>query len=122
LKNRYRIISVRRDVKREARPAPIWRSKNNDGATVLRNAAFLCREEIVGALLVKGAGTEVRNKYGAAPLDSVTVPFEAVKPVYDILMHFLGPLGLELDCDRIRRERPKIAAILREDQEPRTPD
>ncbi len=87
---------------------------NHDGSTALHTAAFLCRKDIVRALLEHGADTSVRNNTGGTALDSVSGPFEEMKLIYDLFMQVLGPIGLELDYDRIRRERPEIAKMLRE--------
>lgn len=87
--------------------------RNNEGSTALLVAAFLCRERIVEALLANGADKTVTNNAGSTALDSVTVPFEAVRPVYDFLQATLGPtLGLRLDYERIQISRPIIAAML----------
>jgi hypothetical protein len=88
-------------------------AKNNEGATALHVAAFFCRPEIVKALLAKGADRSARNNMGATALDSVIVPFDQMKPIYDYLQTILGPLGLELDNEYLRETRPKIADILR---------
>ena len=87
--------------------------QNNEGSTALITAAFFCRTEIVKALLEKGADRVVKNNAGATALDSVTVPFDEVKPVYDLLQGILGPAGLKLDYQRIQSTRPHIAEILK---------
>jgi NAD(P)-dependent dehydrogenase (short-subunit alcohol dehydrogenase family) len=87
--------------------------RNNDGSTALLTAAFLCRAEIVAALLAAGADKSIRNNAGSTALEAVTVPFDAVKEAYDYLGAVLGPLGLELDYERIRMTRPEIAEMLR---------
>lgn len=87
--------------------------KNNDGSTPLHTAAFFCRTEIVEALLAKGADKKIMNYAGAIALESVIVPFDAVKGVYDYFGKVLGPMGLVLDYERIKNTRPKIALILR---------
>lgn len=87
--------------------------RNNEGSTALLTAALFCREEIVRALLDAGADRTLRNDAGSAALDVVTAPFESLVPVYDYLGTVLGPLGLTLDYERIRRTRPVIAAMLR---------
>ena len=87
--------------------------RNNDGATALLSAAFLCRTEIVAALLEAGADRSLRDNAGSTALDVVTAPFEDVKEAYDYLGAVLGPLGLELDYERIRTTRPRIAEMLR---------
>ncbi|MCP5517454.1 MAG: ankyrin repeat domain-containing protein [Verrucomicrobiales bacterium] len=89
---------------------------NNDGSTALHTAAFLCRAEIVKALLAAGADREIRNQAGSTALESVEFPFEAVKPVYDLVGAALGPLGLKLDYERIQAARPEIAALLKGEQ------
>ena len=86
---------------------------NNDGSTPLHVAAFFCRTEIVEALLAKGADKNATNKDGRTPIESVTAPFEHVKPIYDAIEKGLAPLGLKLDYDRIREARPVIAEMLR---------
>jgi CubicO group peptidase (beta-lactamase class C family) len=86
---------------------------SNDGATALHAAAFLCRMEIVEALVDKGANKYLRNNFGSTALESVAAPFDDVKDVYDSFAQALGPLGLELDYEHIRRTRPQIAEMLR---------
>ena len=88
--------------------------QNNEGSTALITAAFFCRTEIVKALLEKGAERGAKNNTGATALDSVTVPFNEVKPVYDLLQGILGPAGLELDYQRIQAIRPRIAELLQD--------
>jgi NAD(P)-dependent dehydrogenase (short-subunit alcohol dehydrogenase family) len=87
--------------------------RNDDGSTALITAAFMAHPEIVQALLDAGADKEIRNNAGSTALDGVEAPFEAVQGIYDYLGAMLGPLGLELDYDRIRETRPEIAAMLR---------
>ncbi len=85
---------------------------NNDGSTPLHISAFFCRTEIVKSLLDKGADKNARNHAGRIPLESVTAPFDSVKPIYDSIGEALGPLGLRLDYDQIKLTRPKIAEML----------
>lgn len=87
--------------------------KNNDGSTALLTAAFLCHAEILKALLAAGADKGIRNNAGSTALESVEAPFELVIGLYDMLGEVLGPLGLKLDYDRIKTERPQIAALLK---------
>ena len=86
---------------------------NRDGSTPLHVAAFFCRSGIVRALLDKGADKEVKNNFGSTALQSVAVPFEAVKGAYESIGKALKPLGLKLDYERIKEIRPKIAEMLR---------
>jgi len=87
-------------------------AKKADGATALHTAAFLCHEKVVRALLANGADKNMRNAAGATAYDGVAAPFEAVKPIYDFLQQVMGPLGLELDYERIKAARPNIAETL----------
>jgi ankyrin repeat protein len=89
-------------------------SRNNEGSTPLHTAAFLCRTEIVEALLNNGADKNARNNTGRTALDSVTSAFDDVKGIYDYFGAVIfKPLGLELDYERIKMTRPKIAEMLR---------
>jgi hypothetical protein len=87
--------------------------KNFEGSTALHSAAFFCHTDIVRALLDHGADPALRNNAGSTPLESVEAPFEAVEGIYDYFEKTLGPLGLELDYEYLRSERPVIANILR---------
>jgi hypothetical protein len=87
--------------------------QNDDGSTALITAAFMAHPDIVQALLDAGADRNIRNNAGSTALDGVEAPFEAVRGVYDYLGAMLGPLGLELDYDRIRETRPEISEMLR---------
>jgi len=87
--------------------------KNNEGSTPLITAAFFCRTEIVKALLDNGADKNARNNAGRTALESVSAPFDDVKGIYDKFRAVLGPLGIELDYERIKMTRPKIAEMLR---------
>jgi CubicO group peptidase (beta-lactamase class C family) len=86
--------------------------KNNDGSTALHTAAFFCHVEIVEALLDKGADKDLRNNAGSTALEAVTSPFDAMKGIYDYFGAVLEPYGLELNYERIRMTRPKIAEML----------
>lgn len=86
---------------------------NNEGSTPLHTAAFFCRTEIVEALLKIGADKTIKNKAGSTAIESVAVPFEAVKGIYDYFGNAYSPLGLTLDIDRIKNTRPVIADMLK---------
>jgi ankyrin repeat protein len=87
--------------------------KNKEGSTPLHTAAFFCRTEIVKALLLSEADKNIRNSNGSTAFESVNAPFEAVEDIYDYFGNTLGPLGLELDYDHIKKTRPVIAEMLK---------
>ena len=87
--------------------------KNNEGSTALHAAAFFCHTEIVEDLLDNGADKNIKNNAGSTVLVSVTAPFEAVRGIYDYFGRTLGPLGLTLDYEQIKKTRPKISEMLR---------
>ncbi len=86
--------------------------QNNEGSTALHTAAFFCRPEIVQLLLDNNADKTVVNKYGATAYDNVAGDFDQMKEAYDMMGTLLGPMGLELDYDYIKKTRPEIAAML----------
>jgi uncharacterized protein len=87
--------------------------KNNDGSTPLSIAAFFCRPDIVKILLESGADKSLKNNYGSTALESVSGPFNEVEAIYRQLNKDLGPLGLRLDFDYLKKTRPVIAEMLR---------
>jgi surface polysaccharide O-acyltransferase-like enzyme len=86
--------------------------QNNDGSTALHTAAFFCRPEIVGMLISSGADREIRNNSGSTALESVLVPWEVVGGIYDYFDNTLGPLGLKLDYEYLKKTRPEVAKML----------
>jgi hypothetical protein len=101
-------------VKQHIKAGSDLNARNNEGSTALHTAAFLCRMEIVKVLLDKGADKNVKNNAGSTALDSVAAPFDDVKGIYDYLgAAVLRPLGFELDYERIKMMRPKVAEMLR---------
>lgn len=86
--------------------------KNNDGSTALHTAAFFCRTEMVKLFLEKGADKNIRNNAGSTALESVQIPFEMVKPVYDYMQQIYEPMGLKLDQEQIQKLRPEVARML----------
>lgn len=89
---------------------------NNDGNTPLHVAAFLCRTDIVQFLLDNGASVTQKNNRGETPIDVVSGEWS------DGLAGFYRAIGdgvgIELDLERIQRERPRIAKLLREHAAP----
>lgn len=87
--------------------------KNKDGSTALITSAFFCRPEIVKMLLQKGADKTIKNNYGSTAYQSVATPFSEAKPVYEMMVQALAPMGLKLDYDYVEKTRPIIAALLK---------
>ena len=86
-------------------------AQNNEGTTALHIAAFFGHTEIVQALAAKGADVNVRNLKSETPLDTVKAAWsEELKGIYQTIE---GVLQLELDLEKIKAARPKIAAMLR---------
>lgn len=87
---------------------------DKNGSTPLHTAAFMCHAEIVQALVAKGADKSARNNSGGTALESVEMPWEAAKGIYDFLNGILyKPVGKPLDYARLKADRPKIAELLR---------
>lgn len=82
------------------------------GSTPLHTAAFFGRVEIVKALLAKNVDVSARNNYGSTALESIDGSFEEVRPVYEQFSKDLGPLGLKLDYDKLKANRPVIAELI----------
>ena len=83
------------------------------GSTPLHIAALFGRTEIVKDLLNKGANRYIRNNNGATAFDIVAPPFDYDKGIYDQLAAALGPIGLKLNYEHIKKARPIIAEMLR---------
>ncbi|WP_163710151.1 acyltransferase family protein [Mangrovibacterium lignilyticum] len=86
--------------------------RNNDGSTALHTAAFFCRTEIVSQLLEHGADSAVRNSAGSTALESIVIPFESVRGIYEYFGKIYAPLGLTIDLDEIEANRPRIVELL----------
>lgn len=86
--------------------------QNNEGSTALHVSAFFCHTAIVKDLLINGADKSIRNNAGSIALQSVAGPFDPVRGYYDYFAKTLGPLGLILDYEQIKKTRPIIADLL----------
>ncbi len=83
---------------------------NNEGSTALHMAAFFGHLEIVKTLLAKGAHVNARNQRSETPLDTVSGPWsKALEGVYRTIGK---PLKLDLDLEKVKAARPRIAAFL----------
>jgi len=86
-------------------------ASSNDGATALHGAAFFCHAEIVKLLLDKGAKVNAKNIRGETPLDAVAGSWsQELEGIYKWLAELWK---LQLNLERIKAVRPKIAALLR---------
>ena len=85
---------------------------NHHGTTALHTAYLLCHTEFVEALLAKGADKTIKENSGQTALDMVSGSFDTMKPTYDYVGSLLKPLGVQLDYERIKAARPKIAEML----------
>ena len=86
--------------------------KNNDGGTALHTAAFFGRIEIVQLLIDAKADKTVRNNFGATPREIVMTDFAQMKPIYEMLIQQLQPMGFTLDFDELQKARPVVAMML----------
>jgi hypothetical protein len=87
---------------------------NKEGSTALHTAAFFCRPEIVRVLLANGADKTIVNNSGSTAFETVVAPYEDVVGIYNYFGNTLGPIGLELDYDFIKKTRPVIAEMLQQ--------
>ncbi len=89
--------------------------KNQKGDTPLMVASFFCREEIVKALIEIGADKEIANNDGARPIDAVAAPWsDDLEGLYHFIESILKPIApIEMDIERIKETRPRIAKMLR---------
>lgn len=87
---------------------------NRDGNTPLHVAAFFCRTEIVRLLLKHGASPSLKNRRGETAIDVVAGEWS------DELAGFYRVIGaaveLQIDLERMQRERPRIKQLLQDDK------
>jgi len=86
--------------------------KNNDGGTALHTAAFFGRIEIVQLLLDAKVDKTVRNNYGATARETAMVDFAQMKPIYEMLIQQLQPMGFTLDLNELQKALPVVAMML----------
>ena len=85
---------------------------NRDGNTPLHVAAFLCQNDVVKLLLEKGASARIDNGRGESPADVVSGEWS--RELAGFYLGIAGSVGLEIDLERIQKERPKLAKLIRE--------
>lgn len=85
---------------------------NRDGNTPLVAASFMCRTEVVKRLLESGASVTHKNHRDETVIDIMSQPWN------EDLATFYRAIGraveMDVDLERIQRERPRIAELLRE--------
>ena len=86
-------------------------SKNNDGNTALHAAAFVGRLEITQLLVKHGADINIKNRQGETALNSASAPWS--EEIEGIMGSFASRLQIKLDLERVKADRPKVAAFLR---------
>ena len=87
---------------------------NEKGETLLHIAAFFAHPDVVQFLLDKGFDPEIKSKKGQTALNYVEGPWN--KEIEGTYKFIGGLLRLELDLERIERDRPKCAEILRKQE------
>jgi ankyrin repeat protein len=85
--------------------------RGEEGESALHAAAFFCHTEIVKLLIDKGADVNARNIRSEKPLDSVAGQWS--QELGEIYEYHAGMLQIEVDLERIKAARPKIAVLLR---------
>lgn len=86
--------------------------QNNDGSTALHSAAFFGKVEFVQWLLDAKADKSIKNNMGFTAREIVMGDFAQVKPIYDMLIMQLKPMGFSLDLAEVEKARPVIAIML----------
>ncbi len=84
--------------------------KNKDGATALHIASFFAHPRTAKLLVDRGADTTIKTNNGDTALQTVSGEWN---DDLEGLYKFFGELlQMELDLERIKKARPKVAAIL----------
>ena len=84
---------------------------NDKGETLLHIAAFFAHPDVVQFLLDKGLDPTIKSKKGETALNYVEGLWN--KEVEGVYRFVGGVAGLKLDLERIKKDRPNCAAILR---------
>lgn len=86
--------------------------RNNDGSTPLHVASFFCKSEMVKLLLDNKANKTIKNNYNSTAYETVSVPYNSVKAIYEQMKGMLEPMGVQLNLEYIQKTRPIIAKML----------
>ena len=81
-------------------------AKNRDAGTALHGAAFFGQTEVVELLIQNGANTYAKHESGDTPYDSAHADWETTQFI-------AGLLQIEVDREKVKSGRIKIAGILR---------
>jgi YVTN family beta-propeller protein len=85
---------------------------NADGNTPLIVATFMCRTEVVHFLLEKRASVSHKNGRGETAIDVVSG--EWIDSLAGFYKSIGNAIGVNIDLDRLKQERPRMANLLRE--------
>ena len=84
--------------------------QNNNRDTALMSAAFFCNKEVVKLLLDAGADKSLRNASEATVTEFMSVPWSSeIEGIYKFIG---GLLQMEINLEKIKKERPLIAEML----------
>ena len=84
--------------------------QNNNKDTALMSAAFFCNKEVVKLLLDAGADKSLRNASGATVTEFMSEPWSSkIEGIYKFIG---GLLQMEINLEKIKKERPLIAEML----------
>lgn len=86
--------------------------KNNDGSTPLHTAAFFGKVKMVQMLIDANADKTIKNNYGATARELVLADYAQMKPIYEMMIQQLKPMGFTLDLTQVEKARPVIAMML----------
>ncbi len=83
----------------------------NDGGVPLHGAVFFSEYDAVELLLTLGAEPNIINNDGYTPMDIATAPW--TDEIERIAEFVSGWLGLAIDIDEVKSNRPKVALLLK---------
>ena len=87
------------------------KKSNRDGNTALHNAAFMCRSEIVSALLKNGASTTIRNHRRESSIDVVSGDWS--KSLGDLYRYLNTVVAHKTNLEKLHEQRKDMVMQLR---------